>query len=107
MNSITPHLKQVWKKNFSPVMKYCDSWGIHDALAEFVGNVKAKLCVFSRPINGTKPSHFEKDGFKDKKVAKKMKAGGSPMRIMSRAEVQTMWKERQAYLTDLLKDLKK
>lgn len=45
--------------------------------------------------------------FKDKKVAKKMKAGGSPMRIMTREQVQTMWQERQAYLTDLLKDLRK
>lgn len=45
--------------------------------------------------------------FQDKKVIKKMKAGGSPMRVMSRDEVMAMWKERQAYLTDLLKDLKK
>jgi tripartite-type tricarboxylate transporter receptor subunit TctC len=45
--------------------------------------------------------------FKDKKVAKKMEAGGSPMRIMTREQVQTMWQERQAYLTDLLKDLRK
>ena len=45
--------------------------------------------------------------FKDKKVAKKMKDGGSPMRILNREQVQKMWKERQAYLTDLLKDLKK
>lgn len=45
--------------------------------------------------------------FGDKKVAKKMEEGGSPMRIMSRAEVQAMWKERQAYLTELLKDLRK
>lgn len=45
--------------------------------------------------------------FKDKKVMKKMKAGGSPMRIMTREEVQVMWKERQAYLTSLLKDLRK
>ena len=45
--------------------------------------------------------------FKDKKVAKKMTEGGSPMRIMTREQVQAMWKERQAYLTDLLKDLRK
>ena len=43
--------------------------------------------------------------FQDAKVAKKMKAGGSPMRIMSRDEVKKMWVERQAYLTDLLSDL--
>ena len=44
--------------------------------------------------------------FKNKRrVAAKMKAGGSPLRVLTRAEVQTMWKERQAYLTDLLKDL--
>ena len=45
--------------------------------------------------------------FADKKVVNKMKDGGSPMRIMSREEVQTLWKERQAYLSELLKDLRK
>ncbi|MDM5147006.1 tripartite tricarboxylate transporter substrate binding protein [Candidatus Persebacteraceae bacterium Df01] len=40
-----------------------------------------------------------------KRVEKKMKSSGSPVRIMSREEVQAMWKERQVYLTDLLKDL--
>ena len=45
--------------------------------------------------------------FNDKKVIKKMKAGGSPMRVMNREEVQAMWKERQAYLSELLKDLRK
>jgi len=45
--------------------------------------------------------------FQDKKVIKKMQAGGSPMRVMSREEVQKMWTERQAYLSDLLKDLRK
>lgn len=45
--------------------------------------------------------------FNDKKVAAKMKEGGSPMRVMTRAEVQKMWKERQAYLAELLKDLRK
>ncbi|MCH9705254.1 MAG: tripartite tricarboxylate transporter substrate binding protein [Proteobacteria bacterium] len=43
--------------------------------------------------------------FGDGKVQGKMKAGGSPMHVMTRAEVQAMWKERQAYLSDLLKDL--
>ncbi len=45
--------------------------------------------------------------FNDKKVIKKMKDGGSPMRVMSREDVQAMWKERQAYLSDLLKELRK
>jgi hypothetical protein len=36
-----------------------------------------------------------------------MKDGGSPMRVMTRDQVQAMWKERQAYLSDLLKDLRK
>jgi tripartite-type tricarboxylate transporter receptor subunit TctC len=45
--------------------------------------------------------------FADEKVAKKMEDGGSPMRIMSREEVRTMWKEREAYLSELLKDLRK
>ena len=37
----------------------------------------------------------------------KMKDGGSPMRVLTRDQVQAMWKERQAYLSDLLKDLRK
>jgi len=45
--------------------------------------------------------------FGDKRVAGKMKEGGSPLRIMDRAAVQEMWKKRQAYLTELLADLKK
>ena len=45
--------------------------------------------------------------FGDGRVAGKMKAGGSPLRIMDRAAVQEMWKKRQAYLTELLADLKK
>lgn len=43
--------------------------------------------------------------FRNKRVAKRMKAGGSPIRVMTRAEVQAMWKERQAYLKELLKGL--
>ncbi|MCH9807765.1 MAG: tripartite tricarboxylate transporter substrate binding protein [Alphaproteobacteria bacterium] len=39
------------------------------------------------------------------RVAKRMKAGGSPIKIMSREEVQKMWKERQTYLDELLKGL--
>lgn len=39
------------------------------------------------------------------RVASRMAAGGSPMRIMSREEVQAMWVERQAFLTELLADL--
>jgi tripartite-type tricarboxylate transporter receptor subunit TctC len=38
-------------------------------------------------------------------VASKMKAGGSPMRIMNRAEVQAMWAERQTTLEALLSGL--
>ena len=34
-----------------------------------------------------------------------MKSGGSPMRIMTRAEVKKMWVERQAYFDNLLADL--
>ncbi len=45
--------------------------------------------------------------FQDKSVVKKMEAGGSPMRIMNREEVRAMWKERQAYLSELFKDLRK
>ena len=44
--------------------------------------------------------------FNDKKTLKQMKKGGSPIRIMNRAEVLAMWKERKAYLTKLLAGLK-
>jgi hypothetical protein len=43
--------------------------------------------------------------FKNARVAKQMKAGGSPMKIMTRDEVKKMWADRQAYLTELLKGL--
>lgn len=43
--------------------------------------------------------------FKHPRVQKRMKAGGSPMRIMTRDEVIEMWKKRQAFLTELLKGL--
>ena len=43
--------------------------------------------------------------FKNGRVAGKMKAGGSPMHIMTRAEVQEMWAARKATLTDLLSGL--
>ncbi len=43
--------------------------------------------------------------FANGRVAKKMKAGGSPMKIMSREEVQKMWADRQTYLEELLEGL--
>jgi len=43
--------------------------------------------------------------FANARVAKRMKAGGSPMKIMTRAEVQQMWTEREAFLKELLKGL--
>jgi len=43
--------------------------------------------------------------FKHKKVAGKMKQGGSPMHIMTRDEVIAMWAARQATLEELLKGL--
>jgi tripartite-type tricarboxylate transporter receptor subunit TctC len=45
--------------------------------------------------------------FQDAKVKSKMKEGGSPMRVMTREQVQKMWQDRQVYLTELLKDLRK
>lgn len=45
--------------------------------------------------------------FNNKKTVKKMMEGGSPMRVLTRAQVQAMWKERQAYLSVLLADLRK
>ena len=43
--------------------------------------------------------------FKNGRVAKRMKAGGSPMHIMTRDEVLEMWKAREATLKDLLAGL--
>jgi len=44
--------------------------------------------------------------FKNSRVAKQMKIGGSPLRVLPRDKVVAMWKERQAFLSELLKDLK-
>ncbi len=44
--------------------------------------------------------------FNDKKTLGQMKKGGSPVRIMNRAEVQAMWKARKVSLTKLLAGLK-
>lgn len=43
--------------------------------------------------------------FANGRVGKRMKAGGSPIRIMDRAEVQQMWADRQKTLEELLKGL--
>lgn len=43
--------------------------------------------------------------FKNSRVESKMKAGGSPMHIMTREEVQEMWAARQETLTELLAGL--
>lgn len=43
--------------------------------------------------------------FGHKRVTKRMKAGGSPLKVMDRAAVQAMWAERKATLADLLKGL--
>ncbi len=61
---------------------------------------------------GTSPEVIEKLAtaipamFNEGRVQKQMGAGGSPMHIMDRAEVQKMWAEREAYLNELLSDLK-
>ena len=44
--------------------------------------------------------------FGNARVAKQMAAGGSPMKIMNREEVQAMWAARQVTLTELLAGLK-
>ena len=44
--------------------------------------------------------------FKNARVAKQMTAGGSPLKIMTRAEVQQMWFDRETYLKGLLAGLK-
>ncbi len=43
--------------------------------------------------------------FKNARVARRMKAGGSPMHIMTRDEVKAMWAKRQETLAELLKGL--
>ena len=43
--------------------------------------------------------------FNDRRVNGKMKDGGSPVRVLGRAEVQKMWTERQEFLGELLQGL--
>ena len=43
--------------------------------------------------------------FKNARVAKRMKAGGSPMHIMNRDEVLAMWAKREETLKELLAGL--
>jgi tripartite-type tricarboxylate transporter receptor subunit TctC len=43
--------------------------------------------------------------FANARVVKRMKAGGSPMKIMNREEVQKMWADREVVLKELLKGL--
>lgn len=47
------------------------------------------------------------DMFQDPKAVKKMREGGSPMRVMKRKAVGRMWREREGYLKGLLGELKK
>jgi tripartite-type tricarboxylate transporter receptor subunit TctC len=44
--------------------------------------------------------------FHDKRVIGKMKAGGSPLHVMTREQVQKMFASRQTYLEALLKELR-
>ena len=44
--------------------------------------------------------------FNADKVKAKMREGGSPMRVMTREEVRDMWERREAYLTELLAELR-
>jgi tripartite-type tricarboxylate transporter receptor subunit TctC len=44
--------------------------------------------------------------FRDKKVISKMKAGGSPLHVMTRDQVQKMFQNRQKYLEALLQELR-
>jgi tripartite-type tricarboxylate transporter receptor subunit TctC len=45
--------------------------------------------------------------FNDKKVIAKMKTSGSPVRVIARDEVIKMFQDRQKYLEELLKELRK
>ena len=57
--------------------------------------------------NGCFLNFFLDNMFNDKKVIKKMKASGSPMRVMTRDKVIRMFQERENYLKGLLKELRK
>lgn len=61
------------------------------------GTDEAVIAMLSEKV----PAMFASD-----RVAKQMAAGGSPMKIMSREEVQEMWAARQETLAELLADLK-
>jgi tripartite-type tricarboxylate transporter receptor subunit TctC len=39
------------------------------------------------------------------RALQKMKAGGSPVRVLNHEQVKAMWQERESYLRELLKDL--
>ncbi|MEO1542941.1 MAG: tripartite tricarboxylate transporter substrate binding protein [Pseudomonadota bacterium] len=60
---------------------------------------------------GTAPEVIDKlaakvpEMFKNKRVTKQMKAGGSPVRVMNRDEVKAMWAKREAFLKELLAGL--
>lgn len=43
--------------------------------------------------------------FEQDEAVERMHAGGSPMKVMSREEVQVMWQERLDYLAELLAGL--
>ena len=43
--------------------------------------------------------------FKNKRVLKQMNNGGSPLRVMTRAEVLEMWQRRETFLRELLAGL--
>lgn len=45
--------------------------------------------------------------FNSKQILSKMKDSGSPVRVLDRAQVLKMFQEREAYLSELLKELKK
>ena len=91
-------------KEFLPDTPTCKEAGldVDDSSVNFRGIMVRK---------GTPPEVIDKLAkaipamFKNKRVAKQMKNGGSPLRIMNREQVQKMWKARQAFLKDLLKGL--
>ncbi|QEA39204.1 tripartite tricarboxylate transporter substrate binding protein [Pistricoccus aurantiacus] len=43
--------------------------------------------------------------FNDEDIKTKMEKGGSPMRVMGRAELKEMWQQRQAFLKELFENL--
>ena len=45
------------------------------------------------------------DMFQDEGIAEQMKEGGSTLRVMEASDLEALWKQQQAYLTELFAQL--